>query len=133
MEGCAGEMGSPERLNGEAAAGGRPYGCMFCKRGFSSAQALGGHMNVHRRDRTRIHRPAGDPPATGPPRSPARFSPAPPANRRRELSLLGGYLQLGLPAQEDDGRQRRPEDEPGGGLDLELRLGHDPKSRAELS
>ncbi|CAA6655478.1 unnamed protein product [Spirodela intermedia] len=106
---------------------------MFCKRGFSSAQALGGHMNVHRRDRTRIRRPPGDPPATEPSRSSAKFSPTPPspppANRRRELSLLGGYLQLGLPTQEDDGRQRRrPEDEPGGGLDLELRLGHEPKN-----
>ncbi|GLJ41704.1 hypothetical protein SUGI_0863130 [Cryptomeria japonica] len=29
----------------------RMYECQFCKRGFSSAQALGGHMNVHRRDR----------------------------------------------------------------------------------
>ncbi|KAI3682295.1 hypothetical protein L1987_82183 [Smallanthus sonchifolius] len=27
------------------------YTCSFCKRGFSNAQALGGHMNVHRRDR----------------------------------------------------------------------------------
>ncbi|GMH04252.1 hypothetical protein Nepgr_006091 [Nepenthes gracilis] len=29
----------------------RSYSCSFCKREFSSAQALGGHMNVHRRDR----------------------------------------------------------------------------------
>nr|XP_043609559.1 transcriptional regulator TAC1-like [Erigeron canadensis] len=27
------------------------YTCTFCKRGFSNAQALGGHMNVHRKDR----------------------------------------------------------------------------------
>ncbi|XBH58340.1 hypothetical protein VPH35_079793 [Triticum aestivum] len=32
----------------------RPYyGCVFCKRGFTTAQALGGHMNVHRRDRAK--------------------------------------------------------------------------------
>ncbi|XP_008454679.2 zinc finger protein 11-like [Cucumis melo] len=30
------------------------YGCNFCKREFKSAQALGGHMNVHRRDRARM-------------------------------------------------------------------------------
>ncbi|XP_077225795.1 transcriptional regulator TAC1-like [Tasmannia lanceolata] len=33
---------------------GRSYECTFCKRGFSTAQALGGHMNIHRRDRARI-------------------------------------------------------------------------------
>ncbi|CAD6252585.1 unnamed protein product [Miscanthus lutarioriparius] len=29
----------------------RSYSCTFCQREFRSAQALGGHMNVHRRDR----------------------------------------------------------------------------------
>ncbi|PIA36490.1 hypothetical protein AQUCO_03400409v1 [Aquilegia coerulea] len=32
----------------------RSYSCTFCKREFRSAQALGGHMNVHRRDRARL-------------------------------------------------------------------------------
>ncbi|XP_027337541.1 transcriptional regulator SUPERMAN-like [Abrus precatorius] len=32
----------------------RSYSCNFCKREFRSAQALGGHMNVHRRDRARL-------------------------------------------------------------------------------
>ncbi|KAK7396418.1 hypothetical protein VNO78_17416 [Psophocarpus tetragonolobus] len=32
----------------------RNYACSFCKREFKSAQALGGHMNVHRRDRARL-------------------------------------------------------------------------------
>ncbi|XP_075084906.1 uncharacterized protein LOC107788989 [Nicotiana tabacum] len=32
----------------------RCYSCSFCKREFRSAQALGGHMNVHRRDRARL-------------------------------------------------------------------------------
>ncbi|XP_022760040.1 transcriptional regulator SUPERMAN-like [Durio zibethinus] len=30
------------------------YTCSFCKREFRSAQALGGHMNVHRKDRARL-------------------------------------------------------------------------------
>lgn len=37
----------------------RSYECVFCKRGFTTAQALGGHMNIHRKDRaktTRHHR-----------------------------------------------------------------------------
>ncbi|KAL5202450.1 hypothetical protein ABZP36_013402 [Zizania latifolia] len=32
----------------------RSYSCNFCAREFRSAQALGGHMNVHRRDRARL-------------------------------------------------------------------------------
>ncbi|KAK7285184.1 hypothetical protein RJT34_19945 [Clitoria ternatea] len=32
----------------------RSYSCNFCRREFRSAQALGGHMNVHRRDRARL-------------------------------------------------------------------------------
>ncbi|MFS8001633.1 putative transcription factor C2H2 family [Helianthus anomalus] len=32
----------------------RSYTCAFCNRGFSNAQALGGHMNVHRKDRARL-------------------------------------------------------------------------------
>ncbi|KAL6647616.1 hypothetical protein ACP70R_015053 [Stipagrostis hirtigluma subsp. patula] len=32
----------------------RSYACTFCRREFRSAQALGGHMNVHRRDRARL-------------------------------------------------------------------------------
>lgn len=33
----------------------RCYTCTFCRREFRSAQALGGHMNVHRRDRAKLH------------------------------------------------------------------------------
>ncbi|GMI87166.1 hypothetical protein HRI_002385900 [Hibiscus trionum] len=32
----------------------RSYSCSFCSRVFRSAQALGGHMNVHRRDRAKL-------------------------------------------------------------------------------
>ncbi|CAL0321154.1 unnamed protein product [Lupinus luteus] len=28
----------------------RSYDCTFCRRGFTNAQALGGHMNIHRKD-----------------------------------------------------------------------------------
>ncbi|KAK6787098.1 hypothetical protein RDI58_015623 [Solanum bulbocastanum] len=33
----------------------RFYTCTFCRREFRSAQALGGHMNVHRSDRVRLN------------------------------------------------------------------------------
>ncbi|XAR58955.1 hypothetical protein NMG60_11014549 [Bertholletia excelsa] len=32
----------------------RSYECNFCKKGFSSAQALGGHMNIHRKDKAKL-------------------------------------------------------------------------------
>ncbi|PON43354.1 Zinc finger transcription factor [Parasponia andersonii] len=31
----------------------RSYECTYCKRGFTNAQALGGHMNIHRKDRAK--------------------------------------------------------------------------------
>lgn len=44
----------------------RSYDCTFCKRGFTNARALGGHMNIHRKERTNnkvsIKQAAGTPP-----------------------------------------------------------------------
>ncbi|XP_022865845.1 probable transcriptional regulator RABBIT EARS [Olea europaea var. sylvestris] len=31
----------------------RSYDCAFCKRGFTNAQALGGHMNIHRKEKAK--------------------------------------------------------------------------------
>ncbi|KAK7268731.1 hypothetical protein RIF29_21439 [Crotalaria pallida] len=31
----------------------RSYDCTFCRRGFTNAQALGGHMNIHRKDKAK--------------------------------------------------------------------------------
>lgn len=39
----------------------RSYSCSFCRREFRSAQALGGHMNVHRRDRARLKQSSSSP------------------------------------------------------------------------
>ncbi|KAK3126842.1 hypothetical protein QOZ80_7AG0563680 [Eleusine coracana subsp. coracana] len=53
MEGGFNKAGSPE-ASGEGsrrAPAGAYYECSFCKRGFTNAQALGGHMNIHRKDR----------------------------------------------------------------------------------
>ncbi|XP_008796324.2 transcriptional regulator SUPERMAN-like [Phoenix dactylifera] len=48
----------------------RSYTCAFCRREFRSAQALGGHMNVHRRDRARLRQsPQGSDPS--PPTTPS--------------------------------------------------------------
>ncbi|CAI0427260.1 unnamed protein product [Linum tenue] len=73
-----------EQAFAEDAAGGvggciwppRSYSCSFCGREFRSAQALGGHMNVHRRDRARLkHSPS---PTT---------APHPPSSLARQLQL----------------------------------------------
>ncbi|XP_010522485.1 PREDICTED: uncharacterized protein LOC104801090 [Tarenaya hassleriana] len=47
--------GDSHRRSSTVAAGSRRrmYECTFCKRGFTNAQALGGHMNIHRRDRAK--------------------------------------------------------------------------------
>lgn len=37
--------------NDDTTGTGRSYECVFCRRGFTTAQALGGHMNIHRKDR----------------------------------------------------------------------------------
>ncbi|KAL2321025.1 hypothetical protein Fmac_029994 [Flemingia macrophylla] len=59
MEGNYVNMHKGERFGFEEHSWGsswpaRNYACSFCKREFKSAQALGGHMNVHRRDRARL-------------------------------------------------------------------------------
>ncbi|CAA2988071.1 transcriptional regulator TAC1-like [Olea europaea subsp. europaea] len=43
-----------EKINDDDNTGvGRSYECNFCKRGFTNAQALGGHMNIHRKDKAK--------------------------------------------------------------------------------
>ncbi|KAL3507687.1 hypothetical protein ACH5RR_033069 [Cinchona calisaya] len=49
------EIDQPEKLmmTDYNAGIGRSYECNFCKRGFTNAQALGGHMNIHRKDKAK--------------------------------------------------------------------------------
>ncbi|XP_010919927.1 uncharacterized protein [Elaeis guineensis] len=56
----------------------RSYTCTFCRREFRSAQALGGHMNVHRRDRARLlQSPQGSHPSSPTTPSPPIVFPPP--------------------------------------------------------
>ena len=53
------EKAFAEEYAGSGSVGGciwppRSYSCSFCMREFKSAQALGGHMNIHRKDRARL-------------------------------------------------------------------------------
>ncbi|CAN8268688.1 unnamed protein product [Cochlearia groenlandica] len=72
----------------------RSYTCSFCKREFRSAQALGGHMNVHRRDRARLRLQQSSsssstpsPPYPNPNYSSMATSPPPPHHHHHELPL----------------------------------------------
>ncbi|KAE8691075.1 Plastid transcriptionally active 16 [Hibiscus syriacus] len=47
-----------ESSDEQEASPARSYDCTFCKRGFSNAQALGGHMNIHRRDKAKLKQPS---------------------------------------------------------------------------
>ncbi|XVF38394.1 hypothetical protein REPUB_Repub20aG0097700 [Reevesia pubescens] len=48
-----------DQVKGDTAATAkRSYECTFCKRGFTNAQALGGHMNIHRKDRAKAKQPS---------------------------------------------------------------------------
>ncbi|KAM7488292.1 hypothetical protein LguiB_025776 [Lonicera macranthoides] len=42
-----------EKPSGDSSGMGRSYECTFCKRGFTNAQALGGHMNIHRKEKAK--------------------------------------------------------------------------------
>ncbi|PKA58790.1 Transcriptional regulator TAC1 [Apostasia shenzhenica] len=68
--------------------GGRFYDCIFCKRGFSTAQALGGHMNIHRRERTKI-RPAGSFPPAPAGRGAEGYHPYSREQRRGQFPAVG--------------------------------------------
>ncbi|KAK8944320.1 putative transcriptional regulator RABBIT EARS [Platanthera zijinensis] len=100
----------------------RFYSCRFCLREFRSAQALGGHMNVHRRDRARAHLQQGPAPspvifpaAADSSYSSAFFSTISFADPGSDFSLLG---KVG--SKDDDSGEVLTDV---GELDLDLRLG----------
>lgn len=112
----------------------RSYPCSFCKREFRSAQALGGHMNVHRRDRARLRH--GSPPPPPPPPVtllPNLNYPPPPqyppdgSKKRSWPTDDDDHVSLGLALLTSTCTATAPAAAPPGeddhGLDLELRLG----------
>ncbi|KAK7345797.1 hypothetical protein VNO77_16408 [Canavalia gladiata] len=55
------EIDRSSEQNEDMMGTGRSYECVFCKRGFTTAQALGGHMNIHRKDRANKAKPSFSP------------------------------------------------------------------------
>ncbi|MCE5166659.1 hypothetical protein HAX54_023603 [Datura stramonium] len=121
---------------------GRSYECVFCKRGFNTAQALGGHMNIHRKDRIR-NRSNQNQHAVAAYLNCRTYIPAHSStstirinhhnngsevntNNQQCLNLLGLSLQFGAAAghvvelENMEENKGTTEDD----LDLELRLGH---------
>ncbi|CAJ1901963.1 unnamed protein product [Sphenostylis stenocarpa] len=61
-EECYSKSSSEETSDHDLVGTGRSYECIFCKRGFTTAQALGGHMNIHRKERANKTKPSFPPP-----------------------------------------------------------------------
>ncbi|XP_057424867.1 transcriptional regulator SUPERMAN-like [Lotus japonicus] len=79
---------SSEELDRNDGVGtGRSYECVFCKRGFTTAQALGGHMNIHRKDRANNKNKA----TTFPPPSSSK-------NIEGDHNYLGFYSAINYPS-----------------------------------
>ncbi|KAL8148813.1 protein LATE FLOWERING-like [Apium graveolens] len=119
----------------------RSYECVFCKRGFTTAQALGGHMNIHRKDKAKTrpckenkqehNRYGGKVPAFFPVSTSLCTSdnyPSIPLRAIEDYQLgLSLSLQFRIPKFGEEVENNRTsgliEDDD---LDLELRLGHNP-------
>ncbi|XP_020591238.1 zinc finger protein 10-like [Phalaenopsis equestris] len=112
----------------------RSYLCIFCKRGFCTAQALGGHMNIHRKDRANILRQKEL-------KEKYSYNPSLVSYTSSEVWMKNYNIGLKRKPNElwlfgDDGGKRgrmggvnmamERVEEKGGGLDLELRLGLQP-------
>ncbi|KAI3786981.1 hypothetical protein L1987_41105 [Smallanthus sonchifolius] len=92
----------------------RSYECNFCKRGFTNAQALGGHMNIHRKDKTKFKHSSN-----------TAESPSTTTTAAADPFSIDGKKPLPVFDHRDTAVQRnihRPS--PEGDVDLELRLGH---------
>lgn len=55
-----------EKSTEDSTGVGRSYECTFCKRGFTNAQALGGHMNIHRKDKAKAKQKNQEEPSNKP-------------------------------------------------------------------
>lgn len=82
------------------------YNCTYCKRGFTTAQALGGHMNIHRKDRAKT-----------------QISTSSSSQKPHELSLF--HDKPSSDKSTSSSQDRNTKDEVHEELDLTLRLGHD--------
>ncbi|KAL8517525.1 hypothetical protein ACS0TY_015685 [Phlomoides rotata] len=106
----------------------KSFKCTFCKRGFTNAQALGGHMNIHRRDRAKLKELSSDDDRPPPDSSSSKRL----SSENEEIPNRGLPLLMEEAAAVNDGEEaercRLDKDVElnYGELDLELRLGPEP-------
>ncbi|XP_030516576.1 transcriptional regulator TAC1-like [Rhodamnia argentea] len=114
----------------------KSFTCAFCKRGFSNAQALGGHMNIHRRDRAKLRESMEESTlslAVVPSKNPAAAENHEDERSSNKTPLKGPRTvcpeDKACAQGRDDGvEEERMQLSPSSDrteLDLELRLGHD--------
>ncbi|KAK4351401.1 hypothetical protein RND71_030714 [Anisodus tanguticus] len=130
----------------------RCYACSFCKREFRCAQALGGHMNVHRRDRARIKQSQNEALSQSQTKTiskPQKQSPAgcksvifsySPAIKELACRKVSLAPPLGISMETMHSKRHKtnnmvsssPMPCPMEDIDLELRLGHPPALKSSL-
>lgn len=93
----------------------RSYECHFCKRGFTNAQALGGHMNIHRKHKAKLKE-------STPPSNTNPISSSSSHGKKNPLPLFGEGLSGSRDVHQENTSEIQsllvpPE------VDLELRLG----------
>ncbi|KAH6798414.1 hypothetical protein C2S51_034898 [Perilla frutescens var. frutescens] len=131
----------------------RSFRCSFCRRGFSNAQALGGHMNIHRKDRAKLKEFSDENLLSLDINRAVDISPADPAtseemkkaassdeknddledlvatsdhNSVRSLQLFAEITSVSDGDDDEKHSEKSKMELTGGGVDLELRLGHEP-------
>ncbi|KAK4405850.1 Transcriptional regulator TAC1 [Sesamum angolense] len=137
----------PEKSADDGTGVGRSYECTFCKRGFTNAQALGGHMNIHRKDKAKAKQKNLEEPSNFQNikhnENYANLRYFPQTDHQQQRTGYYGDVRPGQAEGFDEGRGDAdlslrigvPEPVEGGNgdgnvkeneVDLELRLGHDP-------
>ncbi|KAE8039116.1 hypothetical protein FH972_011558 [Carpinus fangiana] len=132
----------------------RSYDCTYCRRGFSNAQDLGGHMNIHRKEKAKhkrydhidheSHQPSSDIPRLIIP----SYPPTPKSSSWLLDTHVGDVKQLRLFVETPSDKDQKPGsssssqlhgktekglsssstyDLSGSEIDLELRLGPEPQ------
>ncbi|KAI3820021.1 hypothetical protein L1987_13877 [Smallanthus sonchifolius] len=101
---------------------GRSYECNFCKRGFTNAQALGGHMNIHRKHKAKLKESSSSlPPTAAATTTTSNLFSNSPQGKNKPLPLFGEGLSDSRNIHQENTTAEVPSSVPE--VDLELRLG----------
>ncbi|KAI3678272.1 hypothetical protein L6452_37559 [Arctium lappa] len=102
---------------------GRSYECTFCKRGFTNAQALGGHMNIHRKHKAKLKESSFSPPPNATTATAINPFSISTQGKNKPLPLFGDGSSDSRNIRQENATKDDPPS-PASEVDLELRLGH---------